>query len=95
MKEAAYTANLVRRTQPPRVTYRTAPYGDSPGLGIRHDRAYWVSDIVSLVRRSAERDYSDVDVKTFGCGGTERTFAEDLPGRGHPTRCPGSRRASR
>src|SRR6185503_4961451 len=82
MKEAAYTANLVRRTQPPRVTYRTAPYGDSPGLGIRHDRAYWVSQIVSSFADPAERDYSDVDVKTFGCGGTERTFAEDLPGAG-------------
>ena len=82
IKEAAYTANLVRRTQPPRVTYRTAPYGDSPTLGIRHDRAYWVSQIVSSFANPGERDYSDVDVKTFGCGGEERTFAEDLPGAG-------------
>ena len=82
MKEAAYTADLVRRTQPPRVTYRTAPYGDSPELGIRHDRAYWVSEIVSSFSDPGERDYADVDIKTYGCGGSERTFAEDLPGAG-------------
>ena len=72
----------MRRTQPPRVTYRTAPYGDSPELGIRHDRAYWVSEIVSSFSDPGERDYADVDIKTYGCGGSERTFAEDLPGAG-------------
>ncbi len=82
MKEAAYTRNLVRRTQPPRVTYRTAPWGDAPELGIRHDRAYWISEIVSSFADPGERDYADVDVKTYGCGGEERTFAEDLPGAG-------------
>jgi len=82
MKEAAYTQNLVRRTQPPRVTYRTAPYGDAPELGIRHDRAYWVSQIVSSFSDPGERDYADVDIKTYGCGGSERTFVEDLPGAG-------------
>jgi len=83
MKEAAYTANLVRRTQPPRVTYRTAPYGESPELGIRHDRAYWVSQIRSSYSEPyGERDYADVDIKTYGCGGSERTFAADPPGAG-------------
>jgi pimeloyl-ACP methyl ester carboxylesterase len=85
MKEAAYTANLVRRMQPPRVTFRTAPYadGESPVLGIRHDRAYWVSQIVSsFTPPYGERDYADVDVKTYGCGGAERTFAADPPGAG-------------
>ena len=82
MKEAAYTADLVRRTQPPRVTYRTAPYADSPELGIRHDRAYWVSQIVTPFTSPAERDYGDVDVKTYGCGGSDRTFAADPPGAG-------------
>jgi hypothetical protein len=83
MKEAAYTANLVRRTQPARVTYRTAPYADSPELGIRHDRAYWVSQIASsFTPPYGERDYADVDVKTYGCGGAERTFVADPPGAG-------------
>jgi pimeloyl-ACP methyl ester carboxylesterase len=82
-KEAAYTANLVRRTQPPRVTYRTAPFGDSPALGIRHDRAYWVSQIESSFPPPyGERDYADVDAKTYGCGGEERTFVADPPGAG-------------
>jgi hypothetical protein len=82
-KESAYTANLVRRTRPPRVTFRTAPYADSPGLGIRHDRAYWVSDIrSSFTEPYGERDYADVDIKTYGCGGSERTFVADPPGAG-------------
>jgi pimeloyl-ACP methyl ester carboxylesterase len=82
MKEAAYTAGLVRRTRPPRVTYRTAPYGDSPELGIRHDRAYWVSEIVSRFANPGERDYADVDIKSYGCGGAERAFTSDAPGAG-------------
>jgi pimeloyl-ACP methyl ester carboxylesterase len=82
IKESAYTADLARRTQPPRVTYRTAPYGDAPDLGIRHDRAYWVSDIVTSFVDPLERDYADVDIETYGCGGAERTFAEDPPGAG-------------
>jgi hypothetical protein len=82
LKESLYTKDLVRRTQPPRITYRTAPYADSAQLGIRHDRAYWVSDIVSSFTNPAERDYGDVDVKTYGCGGSERTFAADPPGAG-------------
>ncbi len=82
MKEAAYTANLVRRTQPPRVTYRTAPFADSPELGIRHDRAYWISEIRSTYTDPEERDYADIDIKSFGCGGFERTFAENPPSVG-------------
>jgi pimeloyl-ACP methyl ester carboxylesterase len=83
IKEAAYTADLVRRTQPPRVTYRTAPYGDAPELGIRHDRAYWVSDIVSsFAQPYGERDHADVDIATFGCGGSQRSFVADAPGAG-------------
>ena len=71
MKEAAYTQNLVRRTQPPRVTYRTAPYGDSPELGIRHDRAYWVSEIVSSFSdprraRLRRRRHQDLRLRRLG-----------------------------
>jgi pimeloyl-ACP methyl ester carboxylesterase len=85
MKEAAYTADLVRdadRKRPPSVTFRTAPYADAPELGIRHDRAYWVSQIVSSFTDPGERDYADVDIKSYGCGGSERTFAADPPGAG-------------
>jgi pimeloyl-ACP methyl ester carboxylesterase len=83
MKESLYTKDLVRRTRPPRVTYRTAPYADAPELGIRHDRAYWVSDIVSSFSEPyGERDYADVDIKSYGCGGSERTFVADPPGAG-------------
>ncbi len=79
-KEAAYTAALTRRTQPPRVTFRTEPWVDAPELGIRHDRAYWISQIRGA--QTGERDYVDIDIKTFGCGGAERTFAEDPAGVG-------------
>jgi len=79
-KEAAYTAGLVRRTQPPRVTFRTEPWAEAPELGIRHDRAYWITDIEGVL--TGERDYVDVDVLSFGCGGEERLFAEDPPGAG-------------
>ena len=78
MKEAAYTQDLVRRTQPPRVTYRTEPWADAPELGIVHDRAYWISEITGVA--TGERDYADIDILTFGCGGEERTFVQDAPG---------------
>jgi len=64
------------------VTYRTAPYADAPGLGIRHDRAYWISQIQSSFTNPGDRDYADLDVKTYGCGGSERTFAANPPGAG-------------
>jgi predicted esterase len=70
-KEAADTGNLTLVHDPPRVTYRTAPFLDDPAQGIVHDRAYWVSQI-----RPASKDptaYEDVDLTTYGCGGSVPT----------------------
>ena len=79
-KEAAYTASLVRRSQPPRITYRTEPWVDAPELGVVHDRAYWISKIRGV--QTGERDYVDVDILTTGCGGDLRVFGEDPIGAG-------------
>jgi hypothetical protein len=42
-KEAAYTKELRLVRNPPRVRYRTDLSLGNAGLGIVHDRAYWVS----------------------------------------------------
>jgi predicted esterase len=64
-KEAADTRGLTLVHDPPRVTYRTATFLDDPALGIVHDQAYWVADI-----RQRKAAYEDVDLTTFGCGGS-------------------------
>jgi dienelactone hydrolase len=64
-KEAADSAGLTRVHDPPRVTYRTAAFLDDPEHGIVHDHAYWISEI-----RGREARYIDVDLTTFGCGGS-------------------------
>ena len=66
-KEAAYTRNLRRVHNPPRVSYRTATFLDDPKLGIVHDRAYWVSKIRG---RKTGKEFEDVDLTTAACGGT-------------------------
>ncbi|MEK6788231.1 MAG: hypothetical protein AABY68_04695 [Pseudomonadota bacterium] len=65
-KEANATKDLVRVKNPPRVTYRTDRAYDFPEYGIKHDRAYWVSDISARTT-----GYSDVDLFAPGCGGSE------------------------
>ena len=64
-KEAAYSRGqrLVRR--PARVTFLTNPHLDAPTLGIRHDRAYWVSRL-----RGREPGDLRTDLTSHGCGGT-------------------------
>jgi predicted esterase len=64
-KEAADTKGLILVHNPPRVTFRTAAFLDDPAHGIVHDSAYWVSDI-----RQRKAEYEDVDLTTYGCGGT-------------------------
>jgi dienelactone hydrolase len=76
-KEAAYVKGLRLRHDPPRVTFRTASFLDAPQLGIRHDRAYWVSDI-----RPSGDGYADVDLTTHGCGGTLPVVTAQQPGGG-------------
>ncbi len=67
-KEADYSQRFERVRQPARVTYRTAAFFGNPDLGIRHDRAYWVSGI-----EGGDEGYRDVDVTTSGCGGSTPT----------------------
>lgn len=79
-KEAAYTKDLRRVKNPPRVVFTTAPFLDAPQYGIRHDRAYWISD---LRGRGAATDYSTVDpdhgrVRRFAA----RARADHRRGRG-------------
>jgi dienelactone hydrolase len=63
-KESDYTKDLVRVKRPARVTYRTQRVLWNEALGLRHDRAYWVSRI-----EPAGEGYADVDLTTHGCGG--------------------------
>src|SRR6185436_6925524 len=64
-KEAEYSAKQRSVADPPRVTFRTSTFVDSPKYGIRHDRAYWVSEI-----RGREKDrFVDTALTSFGCGG--------------------------
>ncbi|PPE73792.1 hypothetical protein C3942_10290 [Solimonas fluminis] len=62
-KEAAYVAGLKRVRNPARVTYKTDAKLDAPEYAIRHDSAYWVSQIVA----EAEGP-SLVDLTSLGCG---------------------------
>ena len=64
-KEAAASQGRTLITNPPRVRFRTDESLAFPRYGIAHDRAYWTSQI-----RSREAGYSDVDLTTFGCGGS-------------------------
>jgi len=76
-KEAAYSAGRTRVQRPAHVRYRAEPWVDASALGIRHDRAYWVHDIVG--RGSAEDEYFDVDLTAFGCGGSLDQTSVTLP----------------
>ena len=64
-KEAADSAPWSLVHDPPRVTFRTAAFLDDPDHRIVHDRAYWLSEI-----RGREAKYIDVDLTTYGCGGS-------------------------
>jgi pimeloyl-ACP methyl ester carboxylesterase len=65
-KEADYTKDLRLVRNPARVLFTTAPFLDAPQYGIRHDRAYWVSEVRT---RGEATDYGTVDLTTAGCGG--------------------------
>ena len=62
-KEAAYSTGQTVVVDPARVTFRTDPFLDAPAYGIRHDRAYWVSDI-----RGRQDGFIDTDLTSAGCG---------------------------
>lgn len=61
--EAAYTADRKRLRVPARVRYRTDSSFAYPEYALKHDRAYWLSDI--LARGPG---YADVDIHSLGCG---------------------------
>lgn len=75
-KEAAYSKDQVLVHDPAHVTFRTATFLDAPQYGIRHDAAYWVSEI-----RPASDAYADTDLTSKGCG-TPVTTSTDAPGAG-------------
>jgi hypothetical protein len=60
------------------VTFKTARFLDAPSLGIEHDGAYWLSDIVGA---DAHR-YADIDLTTHACGGALPVVTQDAPGAG-------------
>jgi hypothetical protein len=72
-----WSAGRTRAQQPAHVRYRAEPWVDAPTLGIRHDRAYWLHDVVG--RGAAEDEYLDVELTAFGCGGSVDQTAVAFP----------------
>ncbi|MGH7899806.1 MAG: prolyl oligopeptidase family serine peptidase [Candidatus Binatia bacterium] len=64
VKEAAYSAGRRRVAKPARITYRTDESLEYPEYEIKHDRAYWISEI-----RGRGAGFVDTDITSFGCGG--------------------------
>ena len=62
-KEANDSKDQHLVVDPARVTFRTATELDAPSFGIRHDRAYWVSEI-----RGPDNAFLDTDLTSHGCG---------------------------
>ncbi|PHQ17095.1 prolyl oligopeptidase family serine peptidase [Marinobacter profundi] len=61
-KEAHLSANWVREENPVRVTYTFDPTFDYPEMDIKHDSAYWISELVARNRARAQ-----VDLSASGC----------------------------
>lgn len=62
-KESSGLGKARRMVNPPRVSYRTDPRIGNERLDIRHDKAYWVSQI-----RGVANDFIDVQLHSLGCG---------------------------
>jgi len=62
-KEAAISRGELLAARPARVSFRTDALLDAPQYGIRHDRAYWVSQL-----RGAHAGPLSVDLTSHGCG---------------------------
>lgn len=86
-KEAAYVAGLKRVKNPARVTYKTDARLDAPEYAIKHDRAYWVSQIVA----EAEGP-STVDLTSLGCGIAQPTYETGVDAGIDPVLWAGTRR---
>lgn len=68
-KESEAGADWVRVRSPRQITYRFDPRFDYPEYAVKHDRAYWLSQLTSRDGLEAE-----VDLVANGCGGNEPTF---------------------
>ena len=68
-KEAEFTRNLKRVKNPGRITYKTNEAFAYPEYEIKHDKAYWLSNI----KGRAEGDIS-MDVESFACARSNRNF---------------------
>jgi len=73
-KEAAFNRDR-RLKNPAHIVFRTDAYLDYPEYDIRHDRAYWLSEIVAREKGTfAGEAYSDLNVRSFGCGHARQQF---------------------
>lgn len=70
-KESEASADWVRVKNPRQVTYRFDPRFDYPEYAVKHDRAYWLSQLTSRDGLEAE-----LDLVANGCGGKAPTFAD-------------------
>jgi predicted esterase len=68
-KEATYTKDRRLLNNPAHVTFRTDPALEYPEYDIKHDRAYWVTEV-----RGREAGYVDVDALSRGCGLPDPVF---------------------
>lgn len=68
-KEAEFTRNLKRVKNPGRITYKTNEAFAYPEYEIKHDKAYWLSNI----KGRAEGDVS-TDVESFACARNVSNF---------------------
>ena len=79
-KEADYTTDRVTTADPARVVFRSGEVLGDPDHGIRHDEAYWVSQLRGRERVDdpfrAEEAYIDVDLESPACEGATRRQVE-------------------
>lgn len=61
-KEAEFTRNLKRVKNPGRITYKTNEAFAFPEYEIRHDKAYWLSNI-----KGREAGDIEIDIESFAC----------------------------
>lgn len=69
-KEAEFTRNLKRVTNPGRISYKTNESFAFPQYEIKHDKAYWISKI----RGRSEGDIA-IEAESLACAGTTLQFS--------------------
>jgi dienelactone hydrolase len=76
-KEASFSAGRTRVHNPAQVIYTTDAAFDAPNFGIRHNRAYWVSQIAAIAPGQ-----SAVNLTSSGCGTLLPVLEDDSPAAG-------------